>query len=88
MIKKFNFVYDKKSGDLLNPRFVTAHSVALREYVAYLDHDKDCESVLARFPEDYSLVTIDFCYPDSVPFNEVRTEFIDLVSLKRGDPDA
>ena len=86
MIKKLNFVYDKKSGDLLNPRFVTAHSVALREYVAYID--KESDSIIARFPEDYSLVTVDISYPESVPLNEVRTEFIDLVALKRGDSDA
>lgn len=58
MIKKLNFVRDVKSGDLIAPQFVPSHISTLRQYITVTDKERD--SVLVKFPEDYELVTCDF----------------------------
>lgn len=85
MIKKLNFVRDKKSGDVMAPQFVPSHVFAIRNYIAVTDSDK--EVILRKFPEDFELVTVDFdgdkgC---TVSSTEVVTSFIDIVRSERGD---
>ena len=83
-MKKLNFVYDKKSGDLLAPQFVANHVVAIRNYTSLKDN-KDL--VFNKFPGDFELVTVDIDYADNV-FSNMKscdiTPFIEIVGDDNG----
>lgn len=55
-MKKLNFVYDKKSGDMLAPHFVPNHVVAIRDYQSMDSKD----AIFKKFPGDFLLVTVGF----------------------------
>lgn len=82
MIKKLNFVRDKKSGDVMAPQFVPSHIFAIRTYIDITDSDKDV--ILCKFPEDFELVTVDFdgVQCSTVPCTEDVTSFLDIVRVK------
>lgn len=82
-MKKLNFVFDKKSGDMLAPHFVPNHVVAIRDYQSMDSKD----AIFKKFPGDFLLVTVGFgpastetgdfggCHVDGFE----STEFIDIV---------
>lgn len=80
---KLNFVYDKKSGDCIGPRFVSNHAVAVRDFVLMKDKPESKDALFVKFPEDYVLVTypIEFSEADGLLIAGTGsfTEFRDIL---------
>lgn len=61
MMKKLNFVFDKKSGDILAPAIVPNHVVAIRNYTSMVNN-KDL--LFVKYPEDFELITVEIAFED------------------------
>jgi len=83
MTFKLNFVYDKKSGDCIGPRFVSNHAVAVRDFVLMKDKPESKDALFVKFPDDYVLVTFPMEFLESggllVSGSGSFTEFRDIL---------